>query len=109
MVDDKLGKLLEHPKIRKLKMLVNKIKISKEKRAKLFANYSDLIANISYLDNQQPSLDGNVLEGSTTGESLNAQAHDDNAHSKEVTLSYTPSTCVEQVVIQSELAGNCKR
>jgi len=62
-------------------------------------------------DNQQPSLDGNISEGSTTGESLKAQAHDDNAHSKEVTLSYTPSTCgfESQVMIQSELAGNCKR
>lgn len=60
-------------------------------------------------DNQQPSLDGNVSEGSTTGESLSAKAYDGNSHLEEATLSRMPGTCEEQVVIQSELVGNCKR
>jgi hypothetical protein len=61
-------------------------------------------------DNQQPSLDGNVREGSTTEESLiSFQEHGDNSCLKEVILSGTPGICDSQMVIQSELAGNCER
>lgn len=62
-----------------------------------------------YQDNQQPSLDGNVKEGSTTGESLNSKEYGDNARLGEVIHQGTPKTCDEQVMIQSELMGNHER
>lgn len=58
-------------------------------------------------DNQQPSLDGNVLEGSTTGGSLNANAHGDNTHPERVILQDTPDM-VNTMMIQSELGSKPK-
>lgn len=45
-------------------------------------------------DNQQPSLEGNLSEGSTTGGSLNSIEHGDNTHQIEAILSGMPSTCL---------------
>jgi len=63
----------------------------------------------SALDNQQPSLTGNGLEGSTTGGSLISQEDGDNTPSDKVICQNMPNICNEQMVIQSELVGNYER
>lgn len=75
---------------------------------------NDLCHKIPYryrsMDNQQPSLDGNVSEGSTTGESLNpVNGYGDNSHLEEEIFQDMPGICDEQMVIQSELIGNYER
>lgn len=61
-------------------------------------------------DNQQPSLEGNLLEGSTTGGSLSSdKEYGDNTRLDEVIYQGTPDTCDSQVMIQSDLIGNYER
>lgn len=62
-----------------------------------------------FKDNQQPSLIGNNLEGSTTEESLNSYEHGGNSCQNKVTYSGTPGICDNQMMIQSELIGNYER
>jgi hypothetical protein len=61
-------------------------------------------------DNQQPSFDGNIIEGSTTEGSLNSdKEHGDNTYQEKVTSPGMPCVCEEQMMIQSELVGNYEK
>jgi hypothetical protein len=62
-----------------------------------------------FKDNQQPSLEGNLSEGSTTEESLNlVSRHGDNSCLDGVTHLGMPGA-LNRAVIQSDLTGNCER
>ena len=91
-------------------MIINNVRISEDKLAALMnvmqevqlrEEYvkseitTDLIYKLpkKYRDNQQPSLIGNDLEGSTTEESLNSKEHGGNSYQNEVTYSDMPGTC----------------
>ena len=62
----------------------------------------------NFQDNQQPSLNGNVQEGSTTGGSLTSSEYGDNTRLERVISQGTPRTSNE-VMIQSDLVGNYER
>lgn len=55
------------------------------------------------------ALRGNPGEGSTTEGSLSSKEYGDKTYSKEAILLGMPGICEKQMVIQSELAGNCER
>ena len=100
-------------------MNINGIIISERKLKKLSSIISEDILRDQYYkipkkflkDNQQPSLSGNTLEGSTTGESLNPNlGHDSNSHLGKVIFQDMPDFCLSnRMMIQSELMGNYER
>lgn len=91
----KLGKLLEHPLESVKKRMTPDLyyKIPKRFRGTISSQASK----------------GNLEEGSTTEGSLNSYEYGGNPYSKEAILSSTPGICKKQMVIQSELTGNCER